>query len=128
VSQAIVTSANVGVVASVSSGTPNRLLRVNGGSSGTTPPAPGNVAPTAKFTFNCSKGSCSFNGSGSTDDVAVTDYSWAFGDGTTGNGMQASHVYTTKGNYTVNVSLTVRDGAGLTSSVMQSLTIRNKGK
>jgi subtilisin family serine protease len=128
VSQAIVTSATVGVVASVSSGTPNRLLRVNGGSSGTTPPAPGNVAPTAKFTFNCSKGSCSFNGSGSTDDVAVTDYSWAFGDGTTGNGMQASHVYTTKGNYTVNVSLTVRDGAGLTSSVMQSLTIRNKGK
>jgi len=129
VSQAIVTSATAGVVASVTGGTPNRLLRVgSGGSGGTAPPAPGNVAPTAKFSFNCSKASCSFNGSGSTDDTGVMGYSWAFGDGTTGNGAQTTHVYSAKGNYSVNVTLTVMDGGGLSSSVSQSVTIRNKGR
>jgi hypothetical protein len=37
-------------------------------------------------------------------------------------------VYSTKGNYRVSVTLTVRDGAGLSASVTQSVTIRNKGR
>jgi subtilisin family serine protease len=132
VSQAIVTSATAGVVAGVTGGTPNRLLRVNGsgGSGGTAPPAspPGNVAPTASFNWSCSKADCSFDGSPSTDDAGVSSYAWNFGDGTTGTGPQTSHVYSTKGNYRVSVTLTVTDGAGLSASVTQSVTIRNKGR
>ena len=129
VSDAINSSATAGVVAGVTGGTPNRLVRVSGsgGSGGSTPPAPGNVAPTAKFSFNCSKASCSFNGSGSSDDVAVMGYAWSFGDGSTGSGMQTAHTYSAKGNYSVDVTLTVTDGGGLSASVTQRVTIRNKG-
>jgi PKD repeat protein len=38
-------------------------------------------------------------------------YRWDFGDGTTGAGPRASHVYTRAGRYVVR--LTVRDGSGL---------------
>ena len=56
------------------------------------------------------------DGSGSSDNIEITAYSWDF-DASDGvqeeaTGVDASHVYTTGGTYTV--TLTVRDGAGNT--------------
>ncbi len=44
----------------------------------------------------------------------VGTYSWSFGDGNTGSGMQTSHTYATPGRYTV--SLAVTDDAGLSNT------------
>jgi subtilisin family serine protease len=136
VAQAIVSSATAGVVTGVTGSTPNRLLRVTGSEGSTTepppppPPPPANTAPVAAFTASCSKASCSFNGSGSTDDTGIASYSWSFGDGATASSTSpmSSHVYSAKGTYSMTVTLTVQDAEGLAGSVQKSITIRNKGR
>ena len=56
-----------------------------------------------------------FDGSASSDpDGSVISYSWNFGDGTTGSGVNPSHIYASAGLY--NVTLTVMDDAGATDS------------
>jgi PKD repeat protein len=57
-------------------------------------------------------------------------FDWDFGDGITGSGTTptANHVYTTKGNYSVTVTLTVKDAGGLTGTVQKILNIKNNGK
>ncbi len=82
--------------------------------------------PVAAFTFSptspTTSQTVSFNGGGSTDTGGtITSYSWAFGDGATGTGVAASHAYSSAGTYTV--TLTVRDSAGHTGSVSQSVTV-----
>jgi subtilisin family serine protease len=127
VNQAIVGAATVGVVTGVTGGTPNRLLRVNGGSE-LPPPPPGNAAPVASFTASCQKASCTFDARSSTDDSGIVSYAWNFGDGATltSTTPQTSHNYSTKGNYSVTVTLVVTDGGGLSSTTQKSITIRNK--
>jgi len=130
VAASIISNATVGVVLEVTGGTPNRLLRV-GGSGGSEPTVPDNSAPVASFTSSCNKGNCSFDASASRDDSGLADFSWNFGDGVSGSSgvnPKTTHQYTTKGNYTVEVMLTVTDRGGLKSSMRKSLTIRNKGK
>lgn len=61
------------------------------------PPPPGSVA---SFTSSCTGFNCSFNGSASTN---ATEWSWAFGDGTSALGNTVSHTYSKKGNYTVTL-------------------------
>ena len=70
-----------------------------------------------------------FSGVGSSDydnlDSSSTNnqtlvYSWNFGDGTTGTGLNVSHVYTTAGNFTA--TLTVSDGI-TSNSAATSVTI-----
>jgi PKD repeat protein len=57
-----------------------------------------------------------FDGSGSFDpDGAITDYRWNFGDGTTGEGVRAEHVYATPGLYSVR--LEVRDDSGHAAAI-----------
>jgi len=54
-----------------------------------------------------------FNAGGSTDtasDVNSLTYHWDFGDGTTGNGIIASHKYAEKGIYTTTLRVTDDDG------------------
>ncbi|MDQ2749806.1 MAG: hypothetical protein M3Y44_09815, partial [Actinomycetota bacterium] len=58
------------------------------GASATSPPildvwtAPvGDPPPTAAFTYSCQGVSCSFDGTGSTDDTSVVGWTWDFGDG-----------------------------------------------
>jgi subtilase family protein/PKD domain-containing protein/peptidase inhibitor I9 len=137
VTQALISAATVGIVKNVTAGTPNRFLRITGSVSGTggtggTGDTGGgtttNAAPVARFTVSCNKALCSFNGSGSTDDVSIASYSWNFGDGTTGSGATVTKQYSTKGNYNVTVTLTVTDGGGKTGTATQSVAIRNKGK
>ena len=55
---------------------------------------------------------------------------WNFGDGTslTSTGPKVSHVYGTKGSYSLTVTLTVKDAAGLTGTTQKTISIRNNGK
>jgi PKD repeat protein len=58
----------------------------------------------------------------STDpDGHVVEWSWDFGDGTTGSGSSPAHAYTQAGDYTV--ILTVTDEDGLTSQAYGSVSI-----
>jgi PKD repeat protein len=132
---AIVSNATVGAVTGLTGNTPNLLLRVSGSGGGSPPPPPpppppGNAPPVANFTSSCNKASCSFDASSSSDDAGISTYGWTFGDGTSSSsaGPQMSHLYSTKGTYTVTVTLTVTDTGGLQSSVQKSLKIANKGR
>ena len=55
-----------------------------------------------------------FNGSGSSDNIGIIGYSWAFGDEESVDGMETSHIYNYAGTY--DVTLTVTDAAGNTDS------------
>lgn len=77
-----------------------------------TGPPPGAPPPTAAFTFtppSPSRGTnVNFDASPSTG--AIADYAWAFGDGSTGSGAQATHQYTAKGDFAVTLVVTASDG------------------
>jgi PKD repeat protein len=63
-----------------------------------------------------------FDGSHSSDpDGGVTSYSWSFGDGNSGSGEEAAHVYSKAGSYPVK--LTVTDAAGLSASTEWAVTV-----
>jgi serine protease len=135
VSAAIVADATNGALTAVDSKSPNKLLHVNGSGGTVIPGAPAtppstNTPPTASFTAKCQKNSCTFDGSASTDNGGITTYEWSFGDGSTNSTAAnpiTSHTYTQKGSYTVTVSLTVRDAAGLSAGAKRSVQIRNSG-
>jgi len=128
VAQAIIANATTGVLGSMVSTSPNKMLRVNGsGGTVTQPPpptttTPTNAAPVASFTASCSRMACNFI-STSTDDAGIVAYSWTFGDGTSGSGTGVSHTYSGRGTYTVG--LTVRDGAGLSTTAYKQITVKN---
>lgn len=83
---------------------------------------PGNNAPVASFTNNCTDLACSFDGSASSDsDGSIVSYSWNFGDGNSASTATASNTYSANGTYTV--TLTVADNEGATNSTSQSVTV-----
>jgi PKD repeat protein len=86
-----------------------------------------NAAPTANFTFTCSKLSCSFDGSGSADgDGTINSYWWDFGDASPlGVGSMAEHTYANGGSYTVK--LTVIDNGGLNATASRAVTVEASG-
>ncbi|MBT3270353.1 PKD domain-containing protein, partial [Candidatus Poribacteria bacterium] len=55
-------------------------------------------------------GETAFDGSSSTDDTGVVGYAWDFGDGTTAEGVAATHVYSTLGTYIVTLTVVDSDG------------------
>jgi subtilisin family serine protease len=138
VASALVANATVGTISDAPSGTPNRLLYTGSGAQTPPPPPPPtdtvqtstNKAPVAQFTASCQKGNCSFNASSSTDDSGIVSYRWVYGDGAsdTKTTSTTSHTYTAKGRYTVTVTLTVVDAAGLTGTTQKSVAISNNGK
>jgi serine protease len=120
VQTAVVNNATPNKVTGAGSGSPNRLLYSLFGAA---PPA--DLPPTAAFTFSCSGLTCTFNGSGSTDDQGITSYSWNFGDGQSGSGAVASHAYGATGTFTVD--LTVTDGGGRTDTESKSVVVSSGG-
>ena len=63
-----------------------------------------------------------FDASTSSDpDGNIELYSWDFGDGDTGTGVTATHVYTVKGTYVV--TLTITDNDELTDTATRFITI-----
>jgi subtilisin family serine protease len=130
VAQAIISNTTSGALSGLLNGSANRLLRVNGSGGTVTPtePAPTpppttytNAAPVASFTANCSRNSCNFI-STSTDDHGIVSYQWTFGDGTSGSGTGVSHQYSSRGQYTVG--LTVRDTDGLSSTTYKTVNVK----
>ncbi len=61
------------------------------------------------FTVNAGE-SFTLDAGDSTDNHEIVNYTWNFGDGTTGYGVAPTHAYSEPGSYTV--TLTVRDAAG----------------
>jgi len=87
----------------------------------------GDAPPTASFTFECTALDCSFDGSASSEDNGVTAFEWDFGDGSPiDTGALASHGYASVGIY--DVTLTVRDAVGQSSSVLVPVQVKSKGK
>ncbi|MBU2945666.1 PKD domain-containing protein [Zobellia uliginosa] len=84
-----------------------------------------NAAPNAKASANITKGEApleiQFKGSDSTDDKAITSYSWDFKDGSTATSSNPSHSFNAEGTY--NVVLTVTDKEGLKDSETITVTI-----
>ncbi len=111
---AIINNATTGVLSSIGTGSPNRLVYSIFGGSTDNPPV-------ASFTYSCSGLTCSFDGRASTDDNGITAYNWTFGDGTTGSGATVSKTYSAAGTY--SVTLTVRDTANQTNSQTKSVTV-----
>lgn len=86
-----------------------------------------NSSPVARFTRSPSSGEAplfvTFNATSSSDsDGYIVSYSWAFGDGTSGTGVTASHTYSVAGSY--SVTLTVRDEDGAIDTVTYTVTAR----
>ena len=84
-----------------------------------------NQKPKAQFSSNKTQAfipaDFEFDASASSDpDGHITSYDWDFGDGSTGSGQTASHVFDTEGSYTV--SLTVTDDKGATDSTSITVT------
>jgi PKD repeat protein len=63
-----------------------------------------------------------FNGAGSSDpDGTIASYTWNFGNGASGAGVNPSYAYSTAGTYTV--TLTVIDNMGATTSATTTATV-----
>lgn len=89
------------------------------------PPPPDVTAPTAAFAVSCAKNRCSFTDQ-STDNVAVTAWSWSFGNGTTATVRNPTTTYSAKGTYTV--ILIAYDAAGNQGTASRTITCTTKGK
>lgn len=74
----------------------------------------------ATFTYTVQGASVGFFGAGSSNYPPLT-YSWNFGDGSSGAGVNATHTYANSGVYTV--CLTVTDANGCSASYCQAVTI-----
>jgi PKD repeat protein len=79
-----------------------------------------NSPPSADFSANCTGLTCAFVDR-STDDGALTAWSWEFGDGGTSTARNPTHSYAGAGTY--KVVLTVTDDAGASGQRSASLTV-----
>ena len=117
---ALVNNATPNKVTGAGAGSPNRLLY-----SLFSAAPPTDLPPTAAFTFTCSGVSCTFDGSGSTDDAGIASYSWNFGDAQIGSGAVVSHSYGSSGTFTVVLAVT--DTAGQTDTESKSVVVSSGG-
>jgi subtilisin family serine protease len=90
-------------------------------------PTTTNQPPVASFTWTCVGQTyphqCAFDGTSSTDDVNVVSWKWSWGDGRTETHTAGTAKNTWAAAGTYNVTLTVADGSGLTSSVTRVVVV-----
>jgi len=91
----------------------------------------GIIAPTVDFTSDANSNTCSATAVQFTSTAAGIDplvYQWDFGDGTTSTAANPSHIFVAEGCATqdFNVTLTVTDDAGESSSVTKIITVKQK--
>lgn len=84
-----------------------------------------NAPPVASFSYACSGRDCTFDGSGSSDDVGIVSYAWDFGDGGNSTTASPSYTYASTGNYTV--TLVVADIETASDSASASFRVKNRG-
>lgn len=82
---------------------------------------PGNVPPTANFSFTTSGLTATFTDSSTDSDGSIASRSWNFGDGTTSTATSPIKTYAAAGTY--SVVLTVTDNLGATNARTQSVTV-----
>jgi len=86
-----------------------------------------NQSPTANFSASKENGEApltvTFDASNSSDNSAIIDYQWDFGDGTEGTRRVVTHTFGDDGNY--YVQLTVTDDSGYTNSTTTSIKVSN---
>ena len=116
VRNALVANATAGAIIGAGTGSPDALL-YTGFIVGSV-----NQPPVAAFTVSCTNLACTFDSSGSTDDVGIVSRNWTFGDGTTaGNVVAPAHTFAAGGTF--SVALTVTDGGSLTNTKTTSVTV-----
>ncbi|MGD9998562.1 MAG: PKD domain-containing protein, partial [Ilumatobacteraceae bacterium] len=80
---------------------------------------PVDVAPVAAFTSQCVDQSCTFDGSSSTDDGALS-FAWDFGDAATDTVVAPTHEFADIGDH--DVTLVVTDAQGASASIVHTVT------
>jgi len=121
VATALFNNSTLNKVTNAGTGSVNRMVHSLWGS---TPP-PGNVAPTANFSFTTSGLTANFTDSSTDSDGTIASRSWNFGDGTTSTATNPSKAYSAAGTY--NVALTVTDNGGLSNTTTRSVTVTAPG-
>ena len=118
VGSAITGNATSGVVGDAGSGSPNRLLFT-----GFIVATPDQEPPVARFTVSCFGLVCTLDGRSSTDNVGIVTFVWDLGrfPDPIATGAIVGVAYPNEGPRTV--TLTVTDGAGLTSSTTQTFEV-----
>lgn len=83
----------------------------------------GNASPNAGFSYAANLLSVSFTDASSDSDGSIVDWAWDFGDGNGSSAQNPSNTYAANGSY--NVTLTVTDDQGASSSNTQTITVND---
>jgi subtilisin family serine protease len=110
-------NATAGVIRGLRTATPDRLL-YSLIAPGSPPPPP--EGSTARFSYTCSRLTCTFDASSSSQ---ATAYSWSFGDGDAGTGRSITHSFISRQTYTVWLNT---EPGGALSSTSKTITCKQR--
>ncbi|HEV3474308.1 MAG TPA: M28 family peptidase [Actinomycetota bacterium] len=83
-----------------------------------------NHLPVPSFNSSSNGLTVSFDASGSSDeDGALSEFTWDFGDGSTGTGAAPQHTYAAAGTYTVKLTVSDNLWSGVTRSLSLPVTV-----
>jgi PKD repeat protein len=81
-----------------------------------------NQPPVAAFTYSCTNLVCNFDGTSSTDDVGIVSWLWTAPNGST-IATTPTFSHTFPAATTVNLTLKVTDGGGLSNSITKQVVV-----